>query len=48
MTAIGWAVSVILMIGYLTVVIWSVVLSMGILTQVNSRLPQDKQFPFLP
>jgi hypothetical protein len=48
MTAIGWAVSVILLIGYLTIVIWSVVVSMGILTQVNSRLPQDKQFPLLP
>ena len=48
MTAIGWAVSIILMIGYLTVVIWSVVLSMGILAQVNSRLAQDKQFPLLP
>jgi hypothetical protein len=48
MTAIGWAISVILLIGYLTLVIWSVVVGTDILTQVNSRLPQDKQFPLLP
>jgi hypothetical protein len=48
MTAIFWAVSVILLIGYLTLVIWFVVVSTDILTQVNSRLPQDSQFPLLP
>jgi hypothetical protein len=48
MTAIFWAVSVILLVGYLTLVIWSVVVSTDILTQVNSRLPQDKPFPLLP
>jgi len=48
MTAIFWAVSVILLIGYLALVIWFVVVSTDILTQVNSRLPQDRQFPLLP
>jgi hypothetical protein len=47
MITLGWIVFVALLIGYFTCVIWAVVLDMDILTEVNARLPQDKQFPLI-
>jgi hypothetical protein len=41
MTVVGWILFVCLLLGYLTCIIWAVVLDMDILTEVNSRLPQD-------
>jgi len=47
MTTIGWITFIVLLLGYFTFVIWGLVLDMDILTQVNARLPQDKQFPWI-
>jgi hypothetical protein len=47
MITLGWVIFVTLLIGYFTCIIWAVVLNMDILTEVNSRLPQDKQFPLI-
>jgi hypothetical protein len=47
MTSIGWTLFVALSFGYLTFTLWAVVLEADILSAVNSRLPQDKQFPLI-
>ncbi len=47
MIVLGWIVLVALLIGYFTCVICAVVLDMDILAAVNSRLPNDKQFPHI-
>jgi len=47
MNAIGWTLFVVLSLGYVTFILWAVVLEMDILTAVNSPLPQDKQFPLI-
>jgi hypothetical protein len=47
MTIIGWIICSLLLIGYFSFVIWALVLEMDILTQVNSRLSHDKQFPLV-
>jgi len=47
MILLGWFIFVSLLIGYFTFIVWAVVLDMDILTQVNSLLPQGKQFPLI-
>ena len=47
MITLGWLIFSTLSIGYVTFVIWAIVLDQDILTEVNSRLPQDQQFPLL-
>jgi hypothetical protein len=47
MTIFAWIVCVLLLIGYFSFLIWALVLESDTLTQVNSRLPRDKQFPLM-
>jgi hypothetical protein len=47
MTAIGWIAFCVLALGYFVFVIWAIMLDADILTEVNSRLPTDEQFPLI-
>jgi hypothetical protein len=47
MSAIGWIAFCVLALGYLVFVIWAIVLDANILTEANSRLPTDEQFPLI-
>jgi hypothetical protein len=44
---IGWIIFAVLLNGYLTCIIWAVVLDMDVLTEVNSRLSKENQFPLI-
>jgi hypothetical protein len=47
MIVLRWVVFVVLLTAYFACTIWAVVLDMDILTEVNSLLPQNKQFPLI-
>ena len=45
MIVLGWIIFAALLIGYFTCTLWAVVLDMDVLTEVNSRLSKENQFP---
>lgn len=47
MIVLGWFIFISLLIGYFACLILAITLDMDVLTQVNSVLPQDKQFPLI-
>ncbi|MGB2633734.1 MAG: hypothetical protein WAM58_07340 [Candidatus Acidiferrum sp.] len=47
MNILGWIIFVVLLIGYFTCLMWALVLDNDILTEVNSKLPQHKQFQLI-
>ena len=47
MMVFGWMTFTTLAIGYFTFLIWALVVDMDILTQSNSRLAPDEQFPLV-
>ena len=47
MMIVGWIVCGLLLIAYFSFVIWGLICGMDVLTQVNARLPREKQFPLI-
>jgi hypothetical protein len=47
MIILGWIIFVSFLIGYFSCLLWAITLDMDVLTEVNARLPQDKQFPLI-
>jgi hypothetical protein len=47
MSVMSWIAFCVLALGYFVFVIWAITLDADILTEVNSRLPADEQFPLI-
>ena len=47
MTALGWIVSSVLVLGYLTFALWALILGLEMFSRVQSRLPVGRQLPWI-